>query len=178
MLHLPFTAASIERLCKMPSLRLTDQADFGVIFDAVNRRLEKAEWEKITSRGVTREIFIAHCIAQKYPSLGFVCDGKSIGGILFDGNAAHLEVLPEYHGRWGLLWRSVVNWIFSLKDPILVEINLDNEKCHRFMARNNWPRVKEDGECVTYEMSSRALPHFLKRAKAIKNQGSDTANQA
>jgi hypothetical protein len=162
----------------MQSLQLADQADFGVIFDAVNRRLEKDGWEKVTSGVVTREIFVAHCIAQKYPSLGFECDGKSIDGILFDGNAAHIEVLPEYHGRWGLLWRSAINWIFSLKDFILVEVNLDNEKCDRFMDRNNWPRVKEDGEFVTYEMSSRALPHYLKRAKAIKNKGSDTANQA
>jgi hypothetical protein len=151
----------------MPGLRLTDQADFGVIFDAVSWRLKEEQWRKVTAGGVvTKEIFVAFCIAQKYPSLGFECDGKPIGGIMFDGNAAHIEVLPEYHGRWGILWRSAIKWVFALKDPILVQVPIENQKCHRFMARNNWPRVNEDEKFVTYQMSSRAEPHCPKRFRA------------
>jgi hypothetical protein len=153
----------------MPGLRLTEQADFGVIFEAVQRRLEEEQWRKVTAGVVTKEIFIAHCIAQKYPSLGFECDGRPIGGIIFDGSAAHIEVLPEYHGRWGLLWPSAIKWVFSLKDPILVQVPLENEKCHRFMARNNWPRIKEDDRFVTYRMSANAESHF-KRQPQLSNK--------
>lgn len=146
----------------MQNLRLTDRADFGVIFDAMRQRHQNDAWEKVTAKLVTREIFVAHCIAQNFPSLGFECNGKAIGGIIFDGKVAHIEVLSEYHGRWGLLWKQAREWVFSLKDPILVDIEVDNEKCHRFMARNNWPRVKVTDKFVTYEMSSVAKPHYLK----------------
>lgn len=161
----------------MPGLRLTDQADFGLIFDAVSRRLNEDQWRKIAAGVLTKEMFIAHCIAQKYPSLGFECDGKPIGGVLFDGNEAHLEVLPEYHGRWGILWRSAIKWIFSMKDPIVVRIPAYNEKCHRFMARNNWPRIEEDDEFVTYLMSSGAEPHYRKRLQARNDKRGSAAHQ-
>jgi hypothetical protein len=161
----------------MQSLNLTEPADFGVLYDAVRGRLQDDEWQKATRGVVTREVFIAHCIAHNVPSVGFELDGKPIGGIIFDGNAAHIEVLPEYHGRWGLLWPSALKWVFSLKDPMLVAIDRDNEKCHRFMARNNWPRVKEDEKFVTYEMSSTAAPLYAKKARAIKRMRRDTVNQ-
>lgn len=149
----------------MQNLRLTDRADLGVIYDATCRRHQPNEWEKMTAGVVTRDVFIAHCIAKNFPTLGFECDGKPIGGLIFDGNAAHLEVLPEYHGRWGLLWKRALEWIFSHKDPILVKIDIGNEKCVRFMDRNNWPRVAVDAEFITYEMSSAAEPHYLRRRR-------------
>jgi hypothetical protein len=160
----------------MRSLKLTEQADFGALYDAVQRRLQPDEWQEATRGVVTREVFIAHCIEQKVPSVGFELDGKPIGGVMFCGNAAHIEVLPEYHGRWGLLWPSVIKWVFSLKDPILVDIDRGNEKCHRFMARNNWRRLKEDDKTVTYEMSSGAAPHYAKEARAVGRVRRGTAN--
>jgi hypothetical protein len=161
----------------MQSLNLTEQADFGVLYDAVSRRLQPEEWQRITQGVMTRDMFIAHCMSQKLPSVGFELDGKPIGGMIFDGKATHLEVLPEYHGRWGLLWPSVLKWMFSLKDPMLVDIDRDNEKCHRFMARNNWRRVKEDEKFVTYEMSSSATPLYAKEARVLKRMRRETANQ-
>jgi hypothetical protein len=161
----------MNRGVPMQKLRLTDQADVGVMFDAFCSRVGKEEWNEATVGGtVTRELFIAYCIAQKFPTLGFECDGRPIGGILFDGNEAHIEVLPDYHCRWGVLWRSAIRWVFSLQDPIMVRVHQDNEKCHQFMARNNWPRIKEDERFVTYEMSSRAQPRYFTPHRALPNQ--------
>jgi len=156
----------------MQNLRLTDQADLGFIFETVQRRISEDEWKKTTAEGaVTKDVFIAYCISQKYPSIGFEYDGKPIGGMLFDGSAVHIEVLPEYHGRWGLLWRSAMKWFFALKDPIFVAVDRDNEKCHQFMARNNWPCVKEDEKTMTYEMSSRASPIYQRIIASQKKRG-------
>jgi hypothetical protein len=80
------------------------------------------------------------------------------------------EMLPDYHCRWGVLWRSAIRWVFSLQDPIMVRVHQDNEKCHQFMARNNWPRIKEDERFVTYEMSSRAQPRYFTPHRALPNQ--------
>lgn len=153
----------------MSHLRLTAHADLGVIFDALRRRCSDEKWEKVTAGGkVTKEIFIADCSARNLPTLGFECDGKPIGGLVFDGEAAHLEVLPAYHGRWGLLWKPALAWIFSHKDPILVDIDADNHKCLRFMDRNNFPRMKETADHVTYRMSSDAPPHDRKQQRRIR----------
>lgn len=150
----------------MPNLRLTEKADLGVIFDAARQRYTDDAWNRVSGGGrTTKEVFIAHCIAHNMPTLGFECDGKPIGGLVFDGHEAHLEVLPEYHGRWGLLWKPALAWIFSHKDPILVDIDADNEKCLRFMDRNNFPRVKTTEQHVTYRMSSDAPPHDRKRRR-------------
>jgi hypothetical protein len=150
----------------MTSLTLTAQADIGFLYDALQRRLAPDEWRKLTGGGVmTRELFIAHCRTHNMPSVGFELDGKVIGGMLFDGSAAHIEVLPEYHGRWGALWRPALKWMFAQKDPMQVDIEVGNHKCHRFMAHNNWPRVKQNDQYITYEMSSSTLPAFLRPDK-------------
>jgi hypothetical protein len=151
-------------------LRLTDQADFGLLYDSCERRLEKDEWQKCTHGVLTRDMYAAYCVAKKWPSIGFELNGKPIGGMLFDGKCVHLEVLPEYHGRWGLLWPSAIKWMFAQKDPMLIQIERANEKVHRFMRRNNWPVVEADEKSLTYEVSSRTLPDFLKPDRPVKNR--------
>lgn len=156
----------------MARMRLTDKADLGVMFDA-----EKICWdpELLKKHNVTRERCIStlsHC-----PSVGFECDGKPIGGILFDGQRAHIAVLPEYYGRWAVLFRPALEWLFSIKEPILVDIQADNERCLRFMDRNQWRRVKETDKVIIYELT-RNSP-VLTRAwnkKTKKNPGDSSAS--
>lgn len=151
---------------EMRKLRLTKQADFGVIFDALAKRYPADKWKEATlgfPADEARETFISFC--ERCPSVGFEYDGKPIGGMMFDGNEAHLEVLPEYHGRWGALWRPTLAWLFAIQDPIFVRVEIDNEKCHHFMARNNWRRMKADEKFITYEMTSKAEPHSRRREK-------------
>lgn len=83
--------------------------------------------------------------------------------MLFDGEVVHLEVLPEHHGRWGFRWKDALAWALSMKDPFQVGIHATNEKCLRFMDRNNWPRIAADDKFITYEVSSKAPPHHVGR---------------
>lgn len=164
----------------MKNLQLIEPGDLGAIYDAVRSRLPE-EWEKPPCNAVTREMFIAHCNNQKYSSLGFSFAGKPIGGMLFDGSVVHIEVLPEYHGRWGMLWPHALAWVFRQKDSFLIAIDADNEKCLRFLDRNHFPRVAADDKSVTFEVSSNIQSQFRtmvdRRAtrQVVKEQNGCTA---
>jgi hypothetical protein len=138
----------------MRSLTLTEPADFGVLFDVARRSYTDEAWQRMTRGLVDRDTFIATCLKLGYPSLGFLCDGVPIGGMMFDGQAAHIGVFPEYQGRWAFLWEDACKWLFAIRDPFVVRIEPDNAKCIRFVERNGWKRVSEDAQFVYYEISS------------------------
>lgn len=146
----------------MADYQLTAQADLGVLYEITRMQHSAEEWQKITHGLVTREHFIGHCIEHGLDSLGFSYAGRPIGGVIFDGQAAHIAVHPEHHGRWGFLWKKTLSWVFAHKDPIEVKIHAGNEKAHRLMERNNWPRIHADENFVTYQMSSKTLPHYFR----------------
>ena len=155
----------------MNRLKLTDQLDAGLIFDTLAKRYPPEKWQAVLQgqdHAQARCAFIDYC--RNYPSVGFEYDGRPIGGMMFDGREAHLEVLPEYHGRWALLWPRTLAWLFAIQDPILVRIEIDNEKCLRFMDRNNWRRVSVDDEYVTYQMTSAGSAHLQRRARGKRTQ--------
>jgi hypothetical protein len=153
----------------MAEYRITEQLDLGLVYDATRSRLSEEAWKKMLkaapSGDLSRQEFIDLCIRMKYPAIGFSCDAKPIGGMLFDGQAAHIEVLPEHHGRWGVLWVRCLEWMFSLKDPMEVKIDACNEKALRFMDRNNWQRIHEDEDFVTYVMCSESTLLHRKRSR-------------
>lgn len=130
-------------------LRLTDTADLGVLYDAEAARYAEAGGHCLEV--VTREVFVG--FYEGCPSIGFEADGRPIGGILFDGEQAHIAVLPSHHGRWALLLKPALDWLFSLRDEILVEVERDNTRCLRFLDRHGWPRVAEAGDDVVYRLS-------------------------
>lgn len=148
------------------TLRLVPELDFGVVYEAMEKRMPPEEWAKISKGVLTKEIFIKYCRDNGYPSRGIEYDGKQIGGVVFDGNAMHIEILPEYHGRWSLLIPELGRWVFSVKDPIQVAVSRHEPKINRFMMRNNWPRIAENEDTITYEMSSRTMPLFDKRVRS------------
>ena len=76
-------------------LRLTERADLGVMYDAEAARLRQAA-DTGCLQVVTRDTFLR--FYEGCPSVGFESDGVPIGGILFDGEQAHIAVLPS-HGR-------------------------------------------------------------------------------
>jgi len=77
-------------------------------------------------------------------SVGFEMDGKPIGGLLFDGTSAHIAVLPEYHGRWALLLKPALAWLFSIQPEVIVHVDIENETCQRFLLRHRWERLYVD----------------------------------
>lgn len=133
----------------MPGLRLTPQADLDVFYEA--DCLRYAARPEITAR-VTREAFArfyAGC-----PSRGIECDGRAIGGVIFDGREAHIAVLPAWHGRWGLMLKPLLHWLFGLRPEVIVRVEADNPLVQRFMDRSGWQRlgVDDDGDIV-YRMT-------------------------
>jgi hypothetical protein len=151
------------------SLQVLENLDYGALFDAIRQRMSEEEWGK-TTNGVplTREMFVDYCRQQGYIGRGIECDGRQVGGVFFDGTSAHIEIEPEYHGRWALVLPTLLRWVFTLKDPIQVDIARHEPKINRFMARNNWPRIKETDDFITYEMSSKATPFLNSRLKAAQ----------
>ncbi len=132
------------------SARLTasEPADCALIYDIDIVRYDP-QW--LIDNGIDR----AKCIAvlESHPSLGFFYDGQPIGGVLFDGESAHMAVLPAFHGRWAFLLKDMLEWLFAFKDPILTTIESGNPQAIRFMERNNWRRVAEVDGGITYEMT-------------------------
>jgi hypothetical protein len=129
-------------------LRLTQEADLGVMYDADAARYADAGSECL--QVVTRDAFVS--FYQGCPSIGFEADGQAIGGILFDGEQAHIAVLPSHHGRWALLLKPALDWLFSLQAEILVEVERDNTRCLRFLDRHGWPRVGETEDDIVFRL--------------------------
>lgn len=136
----------------MSRLRLAGAADLAVYYDADAPRYDTPGRDLLQI--VTKEFFIAYY--KGCPSIGFVCDDQPIGGIIFDGEEAHIAVLPAYRGRWALLLRPALDWLFSLKAEIVVDVEIDNPVCHEFMRRNRWPTIGEKPGYLTYRMTKQA----------------------
>ncbi|MGM9488025.1 GNAT family N-acetyltransferase [Ideonella sp. YS5] len=130
-------------------LRLTEAADLGVMYDADAARYDEAGSPCLEV--VTRAAFVD--FYEGCPSIGFEADGQAIGGILFDGEQAHIAVLPSHHGRWALLLKPALEWLFSLQTDILVEVERDNTRCLRFLDRHGWPRVGQTEDDIVYRLS-------------------------
>lgn len=146
-------------------LTLTDRADLGVFYDADAHRYGARGYADT----VTRERF-AHFYAD-CPSIGFEDDGRPIGGILFDGEEAHIAVLPSHHGRWALLLKPALQWLFTLRQDITVAVEQDNARCLRFLDRHGWQRVGERDGDVLYRLvpqggTRKTAYPFLRKARS------------
>jgi GNAT superfamily N-acetyltransferase len=133
----------------MPLLALAPCVDLAVFYAADSERF--AGTGSATLQVVTPAVFIG--FYRNCPSIGFLFDGQPIGGIIFDGVEAHIAVLPAFRGRWALLLKPALDWLFSLKAEIVVNIEANNAICLAFMERNGWKRLRSDGQHVTYLMT-------------------------
>jgi GNAT superfamily N-acetyltransferase len=132
----------------MSRFTLAPRADLATYYEAdVQRYAPDAPQRQV----VTREVFMA--LYQDCASIGFEHDGRPIGGILFDGLEAHIAVLPQYHGRWALLLKPALDWLFSLRERILVRVDPDNQRCIAFMAHHGWPCLGRVGDSLLYRIS-------------------------
>lgn len=146
----------------MANTRLTEKADLDVMFEAEAANYKDnpkflQHYDDLKKQFIE---YYANC-----PSRGFEIDGKQVGGTIYDGKQVHVAVLPEYYGRWGLLLKPGLDWVFSIKDPMLVEVDVNNEKCLRFLDRNKWRRVKETDKKITYELT-RNTPVMTRERKS------------
>ena len=149
-------------------LTLAPQADLAVFYEADVARYRLNGASTVTDT-VTQDVFVrffAHC-----PSIGFRRDGVDIGGILFDGTQAHIAVLPQHHGHWGALLKPALEWLFSLRREILVEVERDNTRCHRFMRHVGWQCVDEKADVLVYRLvpqqGTRRTPHPVARRHGL-----------
>jgi len=133
----------------MPRFSLARSADLAVFYTADSERF--AGDSSAVLQVVTPAAFID--FYRRCPSIGFMFDGQPIGGIIFDGVEAHIAVLPAFRGRWAGLLKPALDWLFSLKPEIVVDIEADNAVCLAFMERNGWKRLKAEGRHVTYLMT-------------------------
>jgi GNAT superfamily N-acetyltransferase len=150
----------------MTRLRLAEHVDLDTFYEADAARYRGAD-EHIL-KIVTKEVFIR--VYQGCASIGFECDGQPIGGILFDGQRAHIAVLPEYHGRWAVLLRPALHWLFSIKNEILVEVEDKNAACIEFIRRNGWPAVSQANDCTIFRMTQHPRRHRIP-ARAAQHAG-------
>jgi len=140
--------------------RLSMRADLAIFYDAdaVYFRGKKAD----TLRIVSKELFIAHY--RDCPSLGFMYGDREMGGMIFDRGYVHLAVLPEFHGRWAILWERALDWLFRISPRVLAVVEADNAVCIEFMTRNGWPRLSVDGNKITYLLTP--TTRTIRRRKA------------
>lgn len=154
----------------MAGFSLSDRADLGVYYDADKLQFDD-DWANRT--GVTKEVFMA-AFAQ-HPSRGFAKDGVQFGGVIFDGSEVHLAVLPHYHGRWALLMKPALQWLFSLQAVIHVRVDASNRTLLRFLDRCKWPCVKDGEQHMIYTVSNHADLFFNQRF-AKRRVGQDASD--
>jgi len=130
------------------TLRLTSQIDLNVYYDAERHSASDAILEV-----VTREVFAA--FYAKSPSVGYECDGQPIGGVIFDGESAHIAVLPAYYGRWGYLLRPTLTWLSGLKEDIIFRTPVDNVKALKFLAHCGWENLGIEDDEVLHRLPPR-----------------------
>lgn len=145
----------------MPDLRLTGEADLGLMYD-----IERERYDSAVIALLTRERAVAHYAGC--PSVGYEIDGVAAGGAVFDGQELHLAVLPRFHGRWAWLLAPTLDWLFALCDPVRVRIERDNARCIRFMDGGGWQRIAEDRQYITYLLSS-STAHIFRRRRTAAN---------
>lgn len=133
----------------MRRLSLAPCVDLAVFYTADSERFIGDG--SATLQVVTPAVFVD--FYRDCPSIGFLSDGQPIGGIIFDGAEAHIAVLPAFRGRWALLLKPALEWLFSLKADIVVDIDTDNTICLAFMERNGWQRLRADSQHITYLMT-------------------------
>ncbi|WP_211474790.1 GNAT family N-acetyltransferase [Collimonas humicola] len=143
----------------MHSLRLSDKADLSVYYDADKLQFD-AGWAERT--GVSKAVFMA--AFADHPSRGFEKDGVQFGGVIFDGKEVHVAVLPEFYGRWAILMKPALAWLFSLQEVINVRVDVGNARFHRFAQRCKWPAAMDGSEHVIYTVSNHAELFFNRRA--------------
>jgi hypothetical protein len=107
-------------------LRLTERVDLDVYYS-----IDIARFDYAVRRVVTRDAF--RMLYANRPSRGFECNGKPIGGVIFDGTSAHIAVHESHHGRWALLLKETLEWLFGLSEEIFVRIEADNRKSLAFV---------------------------------------------
>ncbi|WP_240702273.1 GNAT family N-acetyltransferase [Trinickia terrae] len=127
-------------------MRLTDRVDLDLYYE-----IDSARFDESVRRVVTREVFKS--IYADCPSVGLECDGQPIGGVIFDGESAHIAILPSHHGRWAHLLRPLLAWLFSFKQEIFVHLEAENSKGLAFVERCGWQRVRAEGDEVVYLMT-------------------------
>jgi hypothetical protein len=130
-------------------LKMTCRADLAVFYEADAVRYRNNPHSRAT-QVITQEVFCA--FYADCPSIGFEMDGVPIGGVVFDGEQAHIAVLPQYHGRWALLLKPALEWLFSLKREVVVEVERDNARCLRFMERSGWQHLRTTDDAVFYRI--------------------------
>lgn len=130
---------------------LAPKADLGVFYEADMLRYANTTTAHILTV-VSKDVFVT--FYKDCASLGFQFDGQPVGGVLFDGQHAHIAVLPEHHGRWALLLKPACEWLFALKQEVLVEVEIENRTCIRFMERNRWQLLEVVGDKAIYRMTS------------------------
>ncbi len=137
----------------MKALQIVPQADLHVYYEADAQRY-RALARHDALQVVTQQAFVAYY--RDCASIGFEYDGEPIGGVLFDGQQAHIAVLPAFRGRWAWLLRPALTWLFGLKAEIDVDVEADNAICIEFMRRNGWPVVQRHGHWIRYRMTPKA----------------------
>lgn len=143
----------------MAGLQLSDKADLSIYYDADKMQFD-VDWAAPT--GVTKEVFVA--AFSDHPSRGFEKDGVQFGGVIFDGKEVHVAVLPAYYGRWALLMKPALSWLFSLQKIIYVRVNVRNKRFLRFAQHCKWPSLNDGDEYVIYTVSNHDGLFFNRRA--------------
>lgn len=142
--------------------QLAEKADFGQIYDLEVLRYGP---EKMASFNITKKQFID--AAKDIPSIGFEASGKPIGGAFFVHHELHMAVHPDHHGRWGRLARSMFEWLFKIKNPVTIRIEVDNEKCIRFFEKAGWTYLSADEKFVRFKGSSELLNRPRSKTKRL-----------
>lgn len=144
----------------MDSLRMTDKVDLKVFYDA-DMRLYNPAW--MAAHGVTEEAFIARY--RDCPSVGFEQDGIPFGGVILDGNDAHIAVLPEFQGKWGTLLRPALEWLFSQRSEVRGKVHRLNRHALRFNRRLGGKLVGSDDHFYYFSLTPAGMASVLRRSR-------------
>jgi hypothetical protein len=144
----------------MDSLRMTGKADLKVFYDADIRMYDPA-W--LAAHGTTEAAFIArYCDC---PSVGFEQGGIPFGGVILDGNDAHIAILPEFHGKWATLLQPALAWLFSQRSEVRGKVHRLNRHALRFNRRLGGKLVGSDDNFYFFSLTPEGVASVLRPSR-------------
>jgi hypothetical protein len=132
----------------MRHFQLASKLDFGLFHDIEESRYGPEAQDRI---GIDKRLFCK--LFSLMPSVGFTYDNEPIGGGFLFRDEFHMAVLPQFHGRWAVLWPATLEWLFAHTDPVVAKLEKSNPVVIAFAQRNAFPMVREDDRYVYFEMT-------------------------
>lgn len=127
-------------------MRLTFNVDDAIL---------KAGYDASMSTGVIQEVVGEISFEEFKESLQKHCvwgiiDDEPVGIIYFDGNCAHISILPKYQGKCGFVVKKALNLALKKYGSLIALIAIGDKKPEIFIKRLGFTKLGQTNDFTLY----------------------------